>query len=238
MQILRQKVPCPRYEEAVWEVMHTPEVLALHEKNAELLRELTDLTGLNVTYAHDVTNVFISLQTQLAYGLKLPEWTKDYFPDKMRPLAIKAYTYDAYTPELCKIKGGYYLEDLYKHIQAKIDGELEPAGRKLFISCAHDWTISNVLSALNVWGDRMPRFSALIAIELHRRTDSGDYFVEIYFQNDPNKPPELLQVPGCDKQCPIEQLLKLSQDVLPDAPYEQLCIAKGTSDGTHITYHK
>ncbi|XP_064546052.1 lysosomal acid phosphatase [Drosophila montana] len=235
---LRQKVPCPRYEEAVWEVMHLPEVVALHEENSAMLQQLTELTGLNVSYAHDVTNVFISLLAEQAYGLELPKWTKEYFPDKMRPLAAKSYVYDAYTPELRKIKGGFYLADMYNHMQSKIAGKLEPAGRKMYISCAHDWSISNVLSALNVWPNQMPRFSALIAIELHRRNDSDDYFVEIYFQNDPNQPPQLLQVPGCDEQCPIAKLLELTMDVLPDAPYEQLCLARGTGDGTRISYHK
>ncbi|KAH8369755.1 hypothetical protein KR093_000862 [Drosophila rubida] len=234
---LRQKATCPRYDEAVWEVMHSPEVLALHAENAELLKELSELTGLNVTYSHHVTDIFISLQTQLAYGLELPHWAEDYFPDKLRLLASKSYSYDAYTPEQRKIKGGFFLADLYKQMHAKIAGELEPAERKMFVYCAHDWTIANVLSALDLWGTQMPRFSALIAFELHKRNDSGEHFVKIYFQNDPTKEPKLLQVPGCDKQCPLTKLEQLSKDILPDAPYEQLCVAKGTSDGTRITYH-
>ncbi|EDV97978.1 lysosomal acid phosphatase [Drosophila grimshawi] len=234
---LRQKAPCPRYDEAVWEVMHLPEVVELHEQNSKLLQELTNITGLNVSYTHDVTNVYISLQSQQVYGLKMPKWTRNYYPDKMRPLAVKSYTYDAYTTEMRKLKGGYYLEDVLKQMQSKVAGKLEPASRKMVISCAHDWTISNVLSALNVWQGQMPRFSALIAIELRRRKGSGDYFVEIYFQNDPSKAPQLLQVPGCSEQCPIAQFQELIKDVLPHAPYEQLCIAKGTSDGTRISYH-
>ncbi|KAL7734386.1 hypothetical protein ACLKA6_010719 [Drosophila palustris] len=234
---LRQNVPCPRYDEAVWEVMHLPEVAALHEENSQLLEALTNLTGLNVSYSHDVTNIFISLQTQQAYGLELPEWSKEYYPDKMRLLAAKSYSYDAYTTELRKIKGGFFLEDMYKQMQSKISGNLDPAGRKMYAYCAHDWSISNVLNALDVWGTQMPRFSALIAFELHKRNDTDEHFVEIYFQNDPNKKPKLLQVPGCDKQCPIDKLLELTKNVLPDAPYEQLCVAKGTSDGSRISYH-
>lgn len=217
--------------------MHQPEVVALHKENSQLLQDLADLTGLNVTYAHDVTNIFISMQTQQAYHLELPEWSKDYYPDKMRLMAEKSYSYDAYTTEMRKIKGGYFLEDMYKQMQSKISGNLDPVGRKMYVYCAHDWSISNVLNALDVWGTQMVQFSALIAFELHKRKNTGEYFVEIYFQNDPNKKPKLLQVPGCDKQCPIEKLLELTKKVLPDAPYEQLCVAKGTSDGSRISYH-
>ncbi|EDW76776.1 uncharacterized protein Dwil_GK19458 [Drosophila willistoni] len=234
---LRQMVPCPRYDEAVREVMNFPEVKKLHEDNSKLLQELTEITGLNVTYAHDVTNVFISLHAEQSYGLKLPQWTKDYYPDRMRSLAAKSYQYDAYTLELRKLKGGYFLDHMFKEMQAKVAGTLEPTNRKMFIMCGHDWTIANVLAALNIWLDEMLSFSALIAFELHQRNDSDEYFVEIYFQNDPNGELKQMQVPGCGKQCPLEKIQELSQNVLPDAPYEQLCTAKGTIEGARISYH-
>ncbi|KAH8360552.1 hypothetical protein KR200_008791 [Drosophila serrata] len=234
---IRMKAPCPRYEEAVSEVMNLPEVKQLHAENSQLLQELTNHTGLNVTYAHDVTNIFISLLSEQTYGLDLPPWTKDYFPAKMLPLAGKSYVYDAYTPELRRMKGGFFVELLLKQIQAKISGKLEPKNRKMFLSCGHDWTITNVLSALDVWSAQMPRFSALIAFELHQKSENGEYSLEIYFQNDPEEEPQQLQIPGCDKQCPIEKLQKLIKDILPNAPYEELCRAKGTLEAAKISYH-
>ncbi|XP_017135084.1 venom acid phosphatase Acph-1 [Drosophila miranda] len=235
---LRMKVPCPRYDEAVLEVMNSPEVKEFHAQNSQMLQELTGLTGLNVTYAHDVTNVFITLLCEQTYGLELPEWTKEYFPDKMLPLAAQSYIYDAYTPELRKLKGGFFLDHIFEQMQAKISGKMEPSDRRMYIFCGHDWTITNVLSALGVWQPQMPRFSALIAFELRQRDDTGEYFMEVFFQNDPDKEPEQLQVPGCDKQCPIEKLLELMEPVLPDGSYEQLCLAKGSGDGAKISYHK
>ncbi|KAH8270102.1 hypothetical protein KR018_004062, partial [Drosophila ironensis] len=234
---LRMKVPCPRYEEALLEVINLPEVKKFHADNSALLQELSDHTGLNVTYAHDVTNVFISLETERAYGLQLPPWTKDYYPDKMLPLAALSYVYDAYTTEMQKIKGGYFLELLLKQMQSKMSEKLQPADRKMFLSCGHDWTITNVLSALNVWETQMPRFSALIAFELHQNPETREYFLELYFQNDPEKEPKQLQIPGCAKQCPISKLVELIEEILPDAPYEELCKAKGQLSDARISYH-
>ncbi|XP_017072357.1 venom acid phosphatase Acph-1 [Drosophila eugracilis] len=234
---IRMKAPCPRYDEAVLEVINLPEVKQLHAENSDLLKELTNLTGLNVTHAHDVTNIFISLLSEQTYGLELPSWTKDYYPEKMLPLAAKSYVYDAYTAELRKMKGGFFVEMLIKQMQDKISGKLQPQNRKMFLSCGHDWTITNVLSALNVWEAQMPRFSALIAFELHQKSDTGEYYLEIFFQNDPEKEPEQLQIPGCDKQCPIEKLLELTKDIIPDASYADLCKAKGTLEGAKISYH-
>ncbi|KAH8373386.1 hypothetical protein KR009_005029 [Drosophila setifemur] len=234
---LRMKVVCPRYDEAVLEVLNLPEVKQFHDENSQLLQELSNHTGLNVTHAHDVTNIFISLQTEQAYGLKLPQWTTDYYPDKMLPLAALSYVYDAYTTEMRKLKGGYFVELLLKQMQSKISEELQPKDRRMFLSCGHDWTITNVLSALDVWETQMPRFSALIAFELHQNSETGQYFVEIYFQNHPNKPYQQLQIPGCEKQCPIDKLVELTKKIIPDAPLSELCKAKGTLVGPKISYH-
>ncbi|XP_017042311.1 venom acid phosphatase Acph-1 [Drosophila ficusphila] len=235
---LRMKAPCPRYDEAVLEVINLPEVQQLHSESADLLQELTNLTGLNVTHAHDVTNVFITLQTEQTYGLELPSWTKGYYPEKMLPLAAKSYVYDAYTTEMRKMKGGFFVELLLRQMQDKISGKLQPKDRRMFLSCGHDWTITNVLSALDVWEAQMPRFSALIAFELHQNPETGEYFLEVFFQNDPEKEPQQLQIPGCEKQCPIEKLLELTKDIIPDAPYAELCEAKGTQEGGRISYNK
>ncbi|KAH8367704.1 hypothetical protein KR084_001730 [Drosophila pseudotakahashii] len=234
---IRMKAPCPRYDEAVLEVINLPEVKQLHAENSELLHELTNLTGLNVSHAHDVTNIFITLLSEQTYGLELPSWTKDYFPEKMLPLAGKAYVYDAYTTELRKMKGGFFVELLIKQMQDKISGKIKPKDRKMFLSCGHDWTITNVLSALNVWQAQMPRFSALIAFELHQSSETGEYFLEIFFQNEPQEEPQQLQIPGCGKQCPIAKLLELTKDIIPDASYEELCKAKGTQEGAKISYN-
>ncbi|XP_043649078.1 venom acid phosphatase Acph-1 [Drosophila teissieri] len=234
---IRMKAPCPRYDEAVLEVIDLPEVKKLHAENSDLLQELTSRTGLNITHAHDVTNVFITLLCEQTFGLQLPPWTKDYFPEKMLPLAEKSYVYDAYTTEMRKMKGGFFVELLLQQMHARISGELQPANRKMFLSCGHDWTITNVLSALNVWQAQMPRFSALIAFELHQNSQTGEYFLEIFFQNDPNKEPQQLQIPGCEKQCPIDKLIELTNDIIPDAPYADLCRAKGTQGGVKISYH-
>ncbi|XP_039484977.1 venom acid phosphatase Acph-1 [Drosophila santomea] len=234
---IRMKAPCPRYDEAVLEVIDLPEVKKLHAENSDLLQELTSRTGLNITYAHDVTNVFITLLCEQTFGLQLPSWTNDYFPEKMLPLAEKSYVYDAYTTEMRKMKGGFFVELLLKQMHDRISGELQPANRKMFLSCGHDWTITNVLSALNVWQAQMPRFSALIAFELHQNSQTGEYFLEIFFQNDPNEEPLQLQIPGCEKQCPIDKLIELTKDIIPDAPYAELCKAKGTQGGAKISYH-
>ena len=94
-------------------------------------------------------------------------------------MASQSYVYNAYTSEMRKIKGGPFLKTLFSQMQDFVRGSLNPKGRKMFLYCAHDWSIVNVLSALNVWERQMPRFSALTTIELHQFAATNKYYVEV-----------------------------------------------------------
>ncbi|KAH8314807.1 hypothetical protein KR067_005978 [Drosophila pandora] len=114
-----------------------------------------------------------------------------------------------------KIKGGPFLKKMFDEMQAKRNGTLKPSSRKLFIYTGHDSTVVNILSALKVWERQLPRYSSMILFELHKNKTTGDYWVEIYFRNDPKAPAQKLVLPGCDFQCPLDKLLAVTKDVVP-----------------------
>ncbi|XP_037938967.1 venom acid phosphatase Acph-1-like isoform X3 [Teleopsis dalmanni] len=226
---LRMQVPCPRYDQAFQEALQLPEVAAEHAESQSLFDELSEITGTNITTADDVNTIFVILQAQEAYGLKLPAWTKKYYPEKLRFMAEQTYVYNAYTPELRKLKGGPFVQKMFNEWQSKARGELVPKDRKFFMYGAHDWTLTNVLATMNVWKRAFPRFSAMALFELHKDLDTEEYYVEIYYKYDPNKPVKRLTVPGCEFQCPLEKLIKLTKAVLPNGTYEEMCEPKNTS---------
>ncbi|XP_061391753.1 lysosomal acid phosphatase-like [Musca vetustissima] len=223
---LRMKVPCPRYDQALNEVLQFSKIQQEIGEYHNMFQELTNITGLNITTAADITSLYITLLAEQSYGLDLPAWTTAYYPERMQFLAEKSYIYNAYTTEMQRLKGGPFLQKIFEQMLAKANDTLQPEERKMFVYCAHDWTITNVLLALKVWKRQMPRFSALISFELHQNLETEEYFVEIYFQNDPKLEPVPLTVPGCSFQCPLNKLLELIQDVMPNAIYEEMCQLK------------
>lgn len=178
------RTPCPRYAEARAEVLQLPEVISEQEPYAQMLRELTNLTGMSVRTAEDVNSLYITLLAEKEFGYKLPEWTKDYFPKRMQFLAEQSYVYNAYTPEMQKIKGGPFLRKMYDEMLAKQAGSLKPKDRGMFIYNGHDWTVGNILSALGVWKRQMPRFAVMAIFETHKNTQTGEHYVEVKLEKN------------------------------------------------------
>ncbi|KAH8367705.1 hypothetical protein KR084_001731 [Drosophila pseudotakahashii] len=221
--LLLVRTPCPRYFEALEEVFKRPEVIAETEPYEQMFRELTNLTGKSIQSAEDINSLYITLLAEQEFGYQLPAWTKDYFPDRMQFLAEQSYVYNAYTPEMQKIKGGPFLKRMYKEMVAKSTGILKPRDRGMFIYTGHDWTVGNILMALGVWKRQMPRFAVMAIFETHRDKETGEYYVEIFLRNDEHGCLEQLQLKDCDRQCPLSRLIELSDDVLPNEPAEQRC---------------
>ncbi|XP_017842057.2 prostatic acid phosphatase [Drosophila busckii] len=227
--LLLVRTPCPRYAEARDEVFELPEVMAEHAAEADMLSELSNLTGMPVRTAEDVNSLYITLLAEQEFGYKLPDWAKDYFPKRMQFLAEQSYVYNAYTPEMQKIKGGPFLRKMYNEMLAKQASELKPQDRRMFIYTGHDWTVGNILSALGVWKRQMPRFGVMAIFETHKRRETGEFYVEIFLRNDKFCCLEQLKLPDCELQCPLERIIELSAPVLPNEPREQRCRAHNAS---------
>ncbi|XP_034106762.1 prostatic acid phosphatase [Drosophila albomicans] len=224
--LLLVRTPCPRYFEARDEVFKLPEVIAEQAPFADMLSELSNLTGMPMRNAEDVNSLYITLLAEQEFGYKLPVWAKDYFPKRMQFLAEQSYVYNAYTPEMQKIKGGPFLRKMYDEMLAKEAGTLRPKDRGMFIYTGHDWTVGNILSALGIWKRQMPRFAVMAIFETHQNRQTGEYYVEIFLRNDEFGCLEQLKLADCELQCPLHRLIELSEAVLPNEPLEQRCRAR------------
>ncbi|XP_053957228.1 prostatic acid phosphatase-like [Anastrepha ludens] len=224
--LLIVRTPCPRYFEAYAEVMQLPEVRADLARYESLFKNLTELTGKPINSAEEVGSLYITLLAEKEFGYTLPSWTQHYYPEKMQYLAEQCYVYNSYTKEMQKIKGGPFLKKMFAEMLEKRSEKLNPSDRKLFIYAGHDWTVGSILSALNVWKRQMPRFGVMTMFELHQNQQTGEFYVEIYLRNNEKGCAELLDVPNCGTKCPLDKLIALSSDVIPNEPYEERCKAK------------
>jgi len=227
--LLLVRTSCPRYYEAYNEVLQLPAVKSEIQPYEYLYGELEKLTGVKYKDPEDVQSLYLTLLAEKDFGLQLPEWTKKYFPDKMRFLAEQSYIYKAYTREMQKIKGGPFITKMLKEMEAKRTNTLKPTNRKLFIYTGHDSTIVNVLSAFKIWKRQLPRYSVMAIFELHKDKKTGEHYVEIYFRNDPTASAEKLTVPGCEFQCPLSKLIELSRDVMRNEGDGDVCAARNPS---------
>lgn len=216
-QFLLVRTPCSRFHEAVEEVLELPEVRKVIDENQQLLDELTEHTGMPIKTPDDVQSLYGTLRAEAEYGLKLPEWTKPYYPERLLNLTNLSYVYNVYTDEIKQIKAGPFLEKLIKQFQQKLDGTLKPKELKINLYTGHDSSVVNVLAGLDVWPLQFPTYGIMGLFELVRDKSTGQAGVQLYLRNSATSGAIPLTIPGCDHFCPLDKFVQLaSRSIAPD----------------------
>ncbi|CAH1398948.1 unnamed protein product [Nezara viridula] len=210
---------CPRYSEAVAEVKanQLAETIA---KQKDLYDYLFEHSGKTVTDPDGVMDIYSTLKAEEEFGLKLPTWTNEVYPNEMANVTAFSFILNSYTDELKRLKGGPLLKKILNDSKNKINDNLHE--RKLYLYAGHDSTVANVLQALKVWDPQIPKYNILALIELHKIHD--DYKLKIFLKNSTHEP-YLLTIPGCEEVCPMDKVLSLTAAVIPDNIDEE-CNAK------------
>ncbi|XP_014280005.1 venom acid phosphatase Acph-1 [Halyomorpha halys] len=210
---------CPRYSEAVAEIIAN-QVAETIAKQKDLYDYLTEHTGKNVSDPDAVMDIFSTLKAEEEFGLKLPSWTNEIYPDEMAKVTAFSFIVNTYTDELKRLKGGPLLKKILNDSKKKMnDNSFQ---KKLYLYAGHDSTVANVLQALKVWDSQIPGYNILTLIELHKIED--DYKIKVFLKNSTHEP-YLLTIPGCEEMCPMNKVLSLTTAVIPDNLNEE-CIAK------------
>ncbi|XP_041770349.1 venom acid phosphatase Acph-1 [Anopheles merus] len=222
--LLLVRVSCPRYTETVQESFQMPEIKALMNANKQLYENLTRITGLTIATPDDVQSLFSTLKAESEFGLKLPAWTKEYYPHKLLPLTKKSYALNVYTDEMKRLKGGPFLRKTLNEWEALI---ANPTGshKKILLYAGHDSTVVNILSALKVWDETvLPDYGVMGVLELYRDVSTGQYSVTVG-QKQLGQPLQRLAIPGCTEVCPIEKLKTVLKTTIP-TDWKKDCVAK------------
>uniref|UniRef100_A0A182NHZ8 Uncharacterized protein n=1 Tax=Anopheles dirus TaxID=7168 RepID=A0A182NHZ8_9DIPT len=222
--LLLVRVSCPRYTEATQEAFKAPEIVSLMNANKQLFENLTSITGLKIATPDDVQSLFSTLKAESEYGLKLPAWTKAYYPDKLLPLTKKSYVLSVYTDEMKRLKGGPFLRKTLGEWDALIANPTGPH-KKILLYAGHDSTVVNLLSTFKVWDESvLPDYGVMGVLELYRDSSTGQYSVAVS-QKQLGQRLQRLTIPGCTSLCPIEQLKTLLKSVTP-TDWKKECVAK------------
>lgn len=210
------RTPCPRYYEAVEEILTFPEVKAIIDENQQLFDELTKYTGMQIKTPDDIQSLYSTLRAETEYGLKLPAWTKEYYPDKLTNLTDLSYIFNIYTNELKQLKAGPFVQKITTEFQNKINGTLKSKDLQISLYTGHDSSITNVLSAFDVWELQFPTYGIMALFELVRDKKSGDVGVQMYLRNSATSGAVPLIIPDCGHFCPIEKFVEIAYKVIPD----------------------
>jgi len=117
-------------------------------------------------------------------NITLPEWTKNYYPDKLIPLTLYELQLNTYNDEFRRLKGGPMVKKIIDDMIAKKENTLQPKKRKMFMYVGHDSTIISLLDTMHIWYNQMPYYNIMTIIELHENESNWNVQVIINFQNN------------------------------------------------------
>lgn len=225
--LIQQVAPCPMFDIEKDKYMKSPEMLSKERKNVALYQLITEKSGQNVTNVNDLFWFYCILVSEEHHGLKLPDWTKGFYPEPIRTIAVEGAKFRTGTTLLQKLKVGPFLQEVINNIRAKQDKKLNP-DRDIFIYSGHDLTIVNWLHAMQVYDNRtIPDYGATITIEGHVNNQKSDKFEVrmFYFNNFATKTPKELFMPNCGPPCMLQTFVELYKHLLPKRSREAECSA-------------
>lgn len=229
--MLLVRTPCPRYSEAAEEVLEFPEVRKVLDENANLFAELTKYSGLSIKTPEDVQSLYGTLRAETEYGLEIPKWAKNYYPDKLINLTELSYIYNCYTEEMQRLKAGPFVKKLLNEFQNKINSTLKPKELKISLYTGHDSSIVNILSGLKVWKQQFPEYGIMAMFELVRDKSSGEIGVQLYLRNSATSGAIPLTLPGCDHFCPFDKFVNLARNTIPE-DHKAACVPRNKDYST------
>ncbi|CRK95747.1 CLUMA_CG009204, isoform A [Clunio marinus] len=209
--LLLVRTPCARYAEEMERILHY-EVRDEIDQITPLMNELSNITGWEIKTPDDVQSLYSTLKAEKEFGLKLPQWTENFFPQKLQYVTDRSYVLNAFNSELKRLKGGVFVK---KAIQDWNEKALNKLKEKIFIYAGHDATVTNILSAFNVWDEQFPDYGITAILELSQHKETKEFGVEIFLRNSTDCEPYQLTIPGCGNFCSLKNLQTLLESNIP-----------------------
>ena len=219
--VLASKKTCPVYDHELKKLYKSKEFKDYDKQNKELYKYLTKHAGKKVDSLQSVQNIYSCLHIEQIYNKTLPEWTKSVYPDKLLPISGLSFATKTYTPLLARLKTGPLLKEILVRMHNKTSSVLEP-NRSVWIYSAHDTTVSALLNTMGIFktiGYHNPPYASSVLIELRKYNDGPR--VQVFYRNTTGEP-DPLEIPGCGTSCPLENMFKIYNDVLP-VNWEEEC---------------
>ncbi|XP_041367836.1 testicular acid phosphatase homolog [Gigantopelta aegis] len=222
---------CALYNKLIDEMTHSEVVKKEEAKNKAFYKFVSKQTGVpheNISVVWSVADV---LFCEKAQGLDWNSWVNDTVYAKIREINRFDIQLLYYTKEMARLKGGPLLKQFIENMNGTINGSDPEA--KMFMYSAHDVTVVALLSALGLYNDQPPPYTATLIMELHK--ENGQYNVQIFYRNYTTndtmdtREPVPLTLKDCDFKCPMETFLKLTKDAVPTNWTEEC----KTSSGDH-----
>lgn len=190
---------------------YCPVVKSILDKNADLLKYLSEHTGENISDVNSASGLWDTLYAESHANLTLPDWTTNVFPDKMMPITLLWALSFGSTPRLARFSSGTFLHTVIDHFENMLKGLRVP---KFLMFSAHDLNIISILSGLGAYQVHIPFYSNTILFELRNGTNGP--FVNVFYKQENSL--DMVQVKGCPLNCHLGDFKSILADITVSIP--------------------
>ncbi|XP_063373023.1 lysosomal acid phosphatase-like [Cydia amplana] len=203
----------------VWKAMYE-ELLEKSNKDAKytkLFEYLSNHTGQDMHSVLEVDFLYSTFLSQQEAGLKIPEWTKNYFPNQMRSAFMHSLALLSHNHTLQRFKVGPLLSEMRENLEKSVSYSGEgPAPRSLLVYSGHDVNVVALWRALNYTEALEPEYGASLVFELHEELDQG-FFVKVFYRNNTKiEVPMELKLSFCEEPCRYADFLQYIDTLIPE----------------------
>ncbi|KAJ8966360.1 hypothetical protein NQ317_011935 [Molorchus minor] len=229
---------CPKYNIEYENYIQTDNMIQIFEKHKKLFQLLSEETGWNVTSFRQVFHLYIGLKVKEEWGLTLPEWTKQVYPQPIQYLAEQEYLISTNTTNLRRIISGYLLKKIITDSISKLNNPDSTNNKKLYLYSGHEFNLAALLATLEIFNDpHVPPYGSYITIEIHKingidgvkesaqrakirklylcRLPCRLPHTRIFYQNYTSEEPHLLSLPECEEFCEFGKFVALVEKYFP-----------------------
>ncbi|KAM3856133.1 lysosomal acid phosphatase isoform 2-T2 [Vipera latastei] len=227
--------PCPRYEQLQNETRQTPEYINMTLQNMQFLKMVANMTGIQDVSLESVWSVHDALFCEKMHKMHLPAWVNPVVMAKLKEL--KDFSFNVLfgihrQVEKARLQGGVLLSQIRKNLTLATK-DSAPHHLKMLMYSAHDTTLAALQTALNVYNGKQPPYASCHIFELYQE-DDGNFTVEMFFRNESQKEPYVLQLPKCKQRCPLPQFLQLTEPVISQDWKQECQIVRTMKDTEFI----
>ncbi|CAK1548625.1 unnamed protein product [Leptosia nina] len=183
-------------------------------KYAELFDSLSKYTNQSMRSILDVDFLFSTLQAQQEAGLKLPEWTRNVFPTKMKQPFMLSLALLSYNESLQRLHTGPLLNNIRTHLQEAVTHT--NMDRALYIYSGHDVNLVSLMRALGHTDLLEPEYGASILLELHEEVEQDTFYIKLFYRNNTKvEVPMEIRIPFCTEPCTYEKFIEHLGTLIP-----------------------
>ncbi|XP_046814492.1 venom acid phosphatase Acph-1-like isoform X1 [Vespa crabro] len=202
---------CPIYEKALEEVRELQEVREKSAVYTDVLKYLTEKTGMEVKTLSAAYEIFNLLTAQKNLNLTLPEWCTENIYKKMEDIVFLEYEIRSYTPKLKRLTGGMLIRKFIENMN--INGK-QKNPRKIYLYSGHEINIAAFTRAHDIHIPKLPSYGSTIIVEKLRNTE-GKLFIKMLLWTGVTEELITLKLKNCDEICPIDTYLEIVKDIIP-----------------------